>query len=249
MRVPLSAALACLTLVIPAAARCDVLITDFEGNGTIASGDVLRAPSFSGSTESNVANDTTAISTDQAFSPTHSLNVAFDWTGTGANLWDRLTTSGTSPIISTTDLLTMKVYNASADPLGIALGVRETNPTGDLGMTAGGSGTIEWIGTTGSAGGAPIPTHVIAPGAWTDLTFDPLSDPIAAFTGDAMLNSTTGKVLMEHLAIRSPGTGNHVSLYIDDIRIVSRTAPIPEPGSFALLASGLLPLLGLRRRR
>ncbi|HEY3414985.1 MAG TPA: PEP-CTERM sorting domain-containing protein [Armatimonadota bacterium] len=255
MRISIWAALAGCALLFPATGRCGItLITDFDGNGVQPAVTIFRQPSFSGSTGGFLAAtpNLAATSTSQASSGTKSLNVQWAFKDTGVNDWLRLTTSGYNPVIDAGGALTMKVLLTSNDPLQVCLGVRERVYTSDppLGSIGAGSGsTIEWVGATGKTSGAPVCTHTITPGAWQDLTFIIPSEPIFSFNaGNGVINPTFGKVDLEHLAFRIPGgSANPVNLYIDDIQTRSLDT-IPEPGTLALLVTGLLPLLGLRRR-
>jgi hypothetical protein len=250
MRYFLSVALVGVALCIPTAARCGILISDFDGGG-VTPGQIFEDPSFSGSTDSNIAaGDSTGVSTDMAYSGTQSLKVNFSFASTDATLWDRLTTSPTNPVIDATQALTMKVFVASQDPLGVSLGIRERTYGSDPAIGSTGSGTsrgIEFIGSAGNTGSAPNPTHWITPGSWQDLTFFLPYEPLGTLTGNSILEPSFGKVDLEDLAIRSNGNTNPITFYIDDIRVVN-TSDVPEPGSMALLATGLIPLLGLRRK-
>jgi hypothetical protein len=231
-----------------------VVITGFDEVADGTSDVMFRSPSISGSTSGNVAaDDMTAVSTEQAFSGDKSLKVDFSFVDSSPTRWVRLTTSGgknyPNPTIDIQQPLAFKIYVASEDPIGFALGLRETNPTVDIGANGGGSGPIEFIGSTTATPPTPTANHVITPGSWQDLVFDIPNEPVASFTGNGVLESTTGKAVLEHLAIRSPGTGRPITFYIDDVRVgLPNGGAIPEPGSMALLASGFLPLLTLRRR-
>lgn len=250
MRISLHLAMVGLALSIPTAARC-VLISDFDGGGVTA-GQIFQDPSFSGSTDFNLApGDSTTISTEKAFSGASSLKVSLAFVSNDPAIWDRLTTSGSNPVIYGTGVTTMKVFNAGQDPIGIALGIREVDYGSDPAIGSSGSGAskgIEFVGSNGNTGAAPNPVHVIQPGSWQDLTFNMASDPLGTLTGNSILEPKFGKVNLEDLAIRSPGTTNPIVLYIDDVQTLATEPVIPEPGTLALLAIGGLPLLALRRR-
>lgn len=254
MRISIGTALVGLALLLPATGHCGItLISDFDGNGTQPTVTVFRQPSFSGSTGTLLATtpNVSAFSSDQAFSGTKSLNVQLAFKDAAATNWDRLTTSGFNPVVDAGGAVTMKVLVTTNDPVLFSLGVRERGyasdpPLGSVG--AGTSGAIEWVDATGTLGGGPIGGRTITPGSWQDLTFVLPSDPIVAFTGNGVINPTFGKVDVECLGIRVPGgSAAPINMYIDDLQIRSLDA-VPEPGSIALLATGLLPLLGLRRR-
>lgn len=257
MRVSLKAVLMGVALAIPSTGFCGItLITDYDGNGKQPTAKIFQDPSFSGSTDTNLAGapDSSAVSTDVAASGTHSLKVEFAFLDNDPGRWVRLTTSGFNPVIDANGAVTMKVLLASNEPLMASLGVRERAYASDpaLGsIGAGGSGTgIEWVGATGTLGGGPLGGHMITPGTWQDLTFILPAEHIEGFTGNGIIEPAGGfgKVDLEHLALRIPGgSANAVKLYIDDIQTRSLDT-IPEPGSLALLATGLLPLLGMRRR-
>ena len=228
------------------------LLTSFEefNAGTEV---ILQEPGFSGSTSANVSvarANSSAVSEEMAFSGAKSLKVDFDWTDNAPTRWARLTTNNTpnlpNPTIDFTTTLSMRLYIASADPLGVALGVRETNATADIGANGGAAGGIEFLGMA-----AGLPSRVLAPGVWHDLVFDLPNETVTAFAGataNGILESTTGKGVLEHLRIQNAGQGTAVTFYLDDIRVGPGGDAIPEPGSMALLASGLLPLLAFRRR-
>lgn len=260
MRISIGAALVGLSLLLPATGHCGItLISDFDGNGTQPTATIFRQPSFSGSTGSFIATspNLSVQSTDQAYSGTKSLNVQWAFnpitatTDPNPNAWLRLTTSGFNPVVDAGGVVTMKVLLTSSDPLQACLGIRERTYASDPALGSIGAGTagpIEWIGATGATSGAPVGTHMITPGSWQDLTFILPSEPIYAFTGNGVINPTFGKVDIEHIAFRIPGGSTKpVNLYIDNLQTRSLDS-IPEPGTMALLASGILPLLGLRRR-
>lgn len=251
MRNLLNIAVVGVALFIPTAAKCTILISDFDGNG-VTPGQIFEDPSFSGSTDSNIAaGDSTGISTDMAYSGTKSLKVNFSFASNDATLWDRLTDSPTNAVIDATQALTMKVFVASQDPLGVSLGIRERTYPSDPAIGSTGTGTsrgIEFIGSAGNTGSAPNPTHFITPGSWQDLTFSLPYEQMGTLTGNGILEPSFGKVDLEDLAIRSRGNTNPITFYIDDIRVIN-ASDVPEPGTMGLLAAGILPLLGLRRRK
>jgi hypothetical protein len=256
----IGAALVGLALLMPATGRCGItLLNDFDGNGVTQGngGAIFRQPGFSGSTGGNLditTYNSTAISTDQAFSGTKALRVQMQFKDDATTRWDRLTTSGADPVIDAGGVLSMMVRIESADPtrvagpLGFALGVREVTYASDPAIGSKGTGTstgLEFIGTSGTP--TPDPIRNVAVGGWQQLVFNLPAEPIQSFVGNGVLNPTFGKVNLEQLAIRSRGNSAPVNIYIDDIQVRSLDT-VPEPGTMALLATGLLPLLGLRRR-
>lgn len=261
MRISVPSVLIGLALLAPMAAHAQ-LLTDFDGNGAMPGNTIFRQPSYSGSTGSKLqaTPNSTAVSTDAAQSGTQSLKVEWAFNNPVTAPWLRLTTTGNNPVIDLNQALTMSVMIVPAAPtsggdnsLGFTLGVRETNAAGPFGSSFTGAGGIEDVGSTGPrVGGAPVGQNVAADGLWHDINFIMTGNGMAlnsSFTGNGILETTTGFGTLEGLYINPvASTGQAYTVYIDDIRQRPNSA-IPEPGSMALLATGLLPLLGLRRRR
>jgi hypothetical protein len=190
------------------------------------------APSFSGSTSPklNLAVTNYTVVTNDFPSGHGSSNVlmatwAFD--PAAASPWLRLTTFNSislpNPIISFTQRLRFDLYSSA--PLSIGMGVRETNPTGPIGGNGGTSAGIEWVGVTNSAGGAPLPTRQIEPFLWTTLDFDLPNEPLRNFaSGNGILNSTTGKGVLEHLAFVPIGEAGETTIYLDNFVVVPADA-------------------------
>jgi MYXO-CTERM domain-containing protein len=231
------------------------VITDFESFATTAgSGSILfRNPSFSGSTSAKLdltPNISQVVDTFPAGdSSTRALNVQFSFKAADAAPWLRLTTSTSTgaqlqnPIIDFTQNLSFDIYTDR--DIKLALGVRETASTGNVGENGGTGGTgIEWVGATGGTSAAgPTATRTITAGVWTTVTFDIDGEPLAAFTGNAVLAGSKGT--LEHLAFTPVGADRgSYNIYLDNFQVT----PVPEPGALALGASGAVLLLALRRR-
>jgi hypothetical protein len=258
MRISVPSLIIGLALLAPTVGHAQ-LLTDYEGNGSFPAGITFQRGNFSGSSV-GVTAATSALSEDYAQSATHSLKEELTFNTTSANPWARLTTSGLlNPTIDLNSVLTMSVLIVPASPLaagdnslGFTLGVRETNAPGPVGANGTGGGQIEFVGNSGKNGSAPIGQAIAADGAWHDLNFVMsvgMALPTAGLTGNGILESTTGFGTLEALNINPiANTGQAYTVYIDDIRQRPSNA-VPEPGSFALLATGLLPVLGLRRRK
>jgi hypothetical protein len=225
-------------------------ITDFESfsNGAQV---MFRQPSFSGTTGGKLdpaPNFSYVTNSFPAGNPNSGGNVYMtDFSFLASNptpLWVRLTTSGTAnlpnTIVSITDTLEFDIY--SSRPIYVALGIRETDPSGPVGGNGGTSGTIEWVGGTTDNTQSPPLGRSVSPNTWTTLHFDIPTEPVRSFTGDGVLTSTTGKDVLEHLAlVANDGTGEY-QIFLDNFRVVA----VPEP---ATVSVSLLTVLGLLLRR
>jgi hypothetical protein len=225
---------------------------DFEANIGAGNGTVLfQPPIFSGSTSARLVTPPNTSQVTETFpggnlnAGNAVLNVNWEWSATATSpVWLRLTTFNTAtlgnPIISFQHGLSFDIH--SDRPLQVALGVRETNSTGDYGQDGGSTvGGIEWIGGN-SSGGKAIPAN-----QWTTIFFDIPNETVQAFAGttaNGILESTTGKGVLEHLAFfAADGTGEY-NIYLDNFTVV------PEPSTIALgILGGLGLLVGYIRRR
>ncbi len=211
----------------PALSSEATLFEDFESaaNGGLV---MFDQPSFSGSTSGNLdltaGHNNFSMVTNQfpaGHSGTHVLKSSWTWNASGAGALRLVTAIATgmtltNPIISFSGKLQLDIF--CDQNLEVALGARETSPTGAIGTsdTQTQSATIERIGMSGG-----VPTKTVTANTWTTLDFDPLTDPIQAYTGNGVLDSTTGKGVLEHLWFVNTGTlPNDNNVYLDNFAVV-----------------------------
>ena len=182
-------------------------------------------PGSSGSTASFLNPTPNFACVTNAFPPGHSSArvLAAGWnfkTGT-TNPWLRLTTFSAAntpnPTISTNQALQFDIYADTA--LYVEIGFRETSTSAAIGADGGTSGAIEWIGGTTDNTVSPPKSHFVPAGQWTTLDFFVPYEPVRGFTGNGVLETTTGKGVFEHLELvpaAGPGTYN---IYLDNFRV------------------------------
>ena len=206
------------------------LLTDFEShaNGTTV---LFLSPGSSGSTANFIdltASNFTYVTNTFPSGHGSARVLAAGWsfkTGT-TNPWVRFTTFNApilpNPIIQSNQAVQFDMY--SSRDLYVTLGLRETNPTGSLGSDGGttnalGQGApIEWVGGT-TANAVPPQGRFLPAGQWMTLTFLLPYEPVRGFTGNSVLETTTGKFVLEHLALVPLGSGSH-NIYLDDFRLI-----------------------------
>ncbi len=200
---------------------------NFKGyaNGTENGTVLFREPSYANAT-SGFLDTTTDISQVTGAFPTNGNNSARAlWTSfkikTGqTSPWVRLTTiNNTSlgnPTVGFDRHLKFDVYTDKTIKIGI--GLRENNSAKAYGADGGANGQpIEWAGVTSIVTGQPQATRTINAGVWTTVDFNIPSEPIAADTGNGILESTTGKGSLQYAAIIPLGTGIY-NVYFDNFK-------------------------------
>ncbi len=202
------------------------LLTDFEayGNGTSV---LFLSPGSSGSTVNFVDLTTTNFAyVTNVFPAGHDsakvLVAGWSFKIGTTNPWVRFTTFNAplipNPIVQSNQAVQFEMY--SSQNLYVTLGLRETSPNGPVGSDGGtGSAQIEWVGGS-TANTSPPQGRLVRAGQWTTLTFLLPYEPVRSFTGNGALETTTGKFVLEHLALVPVATGPHV-IYLDDFRFVN----------------------------
>jgi hypothetical protein len=213
-------------------------LSNFEGysNGTQV---MFQQPNFSGTTFGFLDSSPNVSFVTNAFpngNPNAGQNVYFSsWSFSNpmaTNAWLRYVTSGAAnvpnPVISFSQGLSFDMYSDHA--LYVALSLRETNPSGSVGSNGGTSGNLEFVGGTTDNTGTPVKGHLLAANTWTTLFFDIPNEPVRAFTGNGVLESSTGKGVLDSLVIvplNTSQTGTY-RIFTDNFLVV------PEPSSLAL---------------
>ncbi|MDB6025946.1 MAG: putative Ig domain protein [Verrucomicrobiales bacterium] len=207
-------------------------IADFEttASGTYNGTILFRQPTYSASTASYLdpaPNGTTITDIfPEGVAGSRSMIATFSFQTGAVNPWLRLTTYNSTagnlipnPTIDVTKKVRFAIWSDRS--IKVALGVRETSTTAAIGADGGSTGTIEWVGATLN-GSSPNPTRVVDPTNWVTLEFDLPNEAIAAFpgSGNGVLSTTTGKGVLEHLAI-VPNNGNGAyTVYLDNFEVV-----------------------------
>jgi hypothetical protein len=108
--------------------------------------------------------------------------------------------------------ITASVSAGVPQTLSISIGLRETNTAQDIGANGGTAGPIEWVNLDGQT--------LVLDGTWQLFTFDLAAGPITGFTGNGILESTTGRGTLEHIRYKSNGgtiSSMPLSIWIDDL--------------------------------
>ena len=201
---------------------------DFENETDGATDLVLfRKPQNSGTTsaftDAAKTRETTVVAAFPAGNAsTRALHVKWSWAPGAANPWLRLTTFGAAtlpnPVVDFRKSLRFDVW--SEHTLKFGVGLRETNATGAIGSDGGNAGTIEFAGVPSLNGTQPVPARTLAPDAWTTLQFDLPEEPVSPFTGNGVLESTTGLGVLEHLTIAPGSASVDHDVYLDNFVVV-----------------------------
>lgn len=136
-------------------------------------------------------------------SPANGLHVSWSFANGAVNPWVRLDTFNSqvypNPIIEFSKGLCFDIYTDR--DFYVALGLRETNPVGAVGENGGTTGPIEWVGGTVNSSVSPPLGRLVTAGKWQRLCFYIPAEPVRAFTGNGVLESTTGTGVIEHLVL------------------------------------------------
>jgi len=154
--------------------------------------------------------------------------------------WNRLTTYNYNPTVWFLGPLKFDVWTDR--PMGISIGLSESNPSGAIGSNGGTSGNIENAGVY-TSGSTPSCVYTNPGSVWTNLTFDLAdtlwpADPDTGFAGwaesyvfsaglvggNGLLESSTGKGVLENIGlVPADGLGDY-TIYLDNFQSVGPNA-------------------------
>ena len=136
--------------------------------------------------------------------------------------WLRLTThlspSRPNPTVSFQQVIGFAAY-ADRD-VYLAAGLRETSSAAVIGDDGGSTGDIEWIGGVMDNTTAPPKGRFIPAGQWVWSAFTIPSEPVRGFTGNGILESSTGKAVFEELVIVPANGPGPYKLYLDRFQCI-----------------------------
>ena len=222
--------------------------------------EMFRIPEWSGSTAAFVVPNTPGqYDNDSAYRASGlqtegsaAMEVIFHWADPAdPAAWVRLTTYNgperPNPSLHLAGKVRMKITNRSEffqGEIGICLGIRETDENVPQLYNGGTTGTIEWVGATGTTGDPNNPTPVPA------ITLPPNASPytlewdlstgivkvngvaqgggIVAMTGDGVLSTPNMRGTLEHIAITNVAAdgASLIDFAIDELQF---EAPVPDP--------------------
>ncbi|MDB6124071.1 MAG: Immunoglobulin I-set domain protein [Pedosphaera sp.] len=201
-------------------------LTDFE---SYASGTpvMFQAPAFSASTSSFL--DLTAGSIayvtnsfPSGHTSTNVLQASWSFKVGTTNPWLRLTTFAATnlanPVIGTNQVLMFDIYTDKN--LYVEFGFRETSTSNPIGSDGGMLGNIEWVGGSTLNTQNPPKGQLVTAGQWTTLQFFIPYEPVRNFVGNGILETTTGKGVLEHLCLVPVGGSGAYTLYLDNFQVV-----------------------------
>jgi hypothetical protein len=147
--------------------------------------------------------------------------------------------------------------NGSVLPLTSApnasLGYAWSNDGTSLSMQLDSSGTftlnsLDLFGDAAANGG--IPGQVTIEGFLAGVEVDSFTTPILdSLSSTAFTEFTLDFADIDTVTLSESGAGDRENILVTDVTIEEQAQGVPEPGSFALLASGLLGFGLVRRRR
>jgi len=209
----------------PESAWSPVTVTTFESytaptvDGTV----MFRQPDFSGSTsafvDQTVTNYCKVVSSfPSGHSGANVLRASWTFKAGTTNPWVRLATYNAvnlpNPTLYLGHVLKFDMYTDKALKVGLAL--RETSTVAAIGANGGVSGTVEFVGVPSLNGTAPNPSRTIAAGSWTTVVFSLPDEAVTSFTGNGILESTTGKGVLDALAFVPAGGLGAYNVYLDN---------------------------------
>ena len=215
---------------------------DFESysDGTPTDQIMFRKPGNSATTSGFLDGSVTNYNVPTASFPAgrggaRAMHVSWSFLTGTTDPWLRLNTFNAAtrpnPTIDVTQSLWFDVYSDKA--LKVGVNVRETNPTSAIGDNGGTSGTIEYVGVPSKNGTSPNPSRTVGAGGWTTLKFNLPQEPAVGFTGNGILESSTGKAVMEALALVAAGGMGVYHVYLDNfVQVQNRALTYSlEPGA------------------
>ena len=213
-------------VTVPTVPVCtDWLLTGFEGYAPLSQV-LFDPPSTSGSTAGNLTGvPNVAQVTTQVPAAEGAGCYRLSWTFRDGlpSRWVRIVSGGeqlTHPVVSLERPIRLRL-RLSGGKLRVCIGLREVNTDSPFGSPVYSNDPIEFVGASSKMDEAPQGVLVEPlPEVWQTLTFDPRKDPIIELTGDGVLDTPTGKGVLDSINFSLVDAAGPFDVYIDQIEML-----------------------------